>query len=246
MLAATMSALGVGFALGLKHALEADHLAAVAVIVGEKRRGIRGSTSIGLSWGMGHAAALTTVSLAVILLGLRIPGSLALWMEFLVGVALALLGARMLWRCRGGAVLHAHAHDHGPRSHFHPHVHSPGVDPEHASHHALPAPARELAAAAGRAPFLVGLLHGMAGSAALTVILLTTIPATPARVGYLAMFGLGSILGMTMMSVLVGLPFASGRLSGPRPQWVLRILAGSVSLGLGLLFMVVIGPEILL
>lgn len=246
MLGTTLTALALGFVLGLKHALDADHLAAVAVMVGERRQGLRGSTSVGLAWGLGHAAALTAVCLAVIGLGLRLPEHLALWAEFLVGTVLALLGARMLWRCRKGAILHAHAHEHGGKQHFHPHVHPEGVDPGHASHHQLPAPAREMAAVGRRAPFLVGLLHGMAGSAALTVILLTTIPGTAARLGYLVLFGLGSVLGMIMMSALVGLPFASGRWSGTRPQRALRILAGSVSLGLGVLLMAGLVPQILL
>ncbi len=244
MLGTTLSVLGVGFALGLKHALDADHLAAVAVLVGERRGTLRGSSAVGLAWGLGHAAALGAVSLAVVLLYLRIPDSLVLWMEFAVGAVLALLGARMIARFRSGAVLHAHAHDHGERHHFHPHVHAPGVDPAHTSHHVLPGAARALVESRGRAPFLVGVLHGMAGSAALMVLILAAMPGTIARLGYVLLFATGSILGMVLMSVLVGLPFASGRISGVSPHRVLRLAAGSLSLGVGLHLMAGIAPQL--
>ena len=193
---------------------------------------------------LGHAAALTTVSLAVIVLGLRVPDHLVVWMEFLVGVVLALLGARMIWRCRRGAVLHVHSHRHGITNHFHPHVHPAGVDPDHMSHHQLPASSRALIGSAGKVPFLVGLLHGMAGSAALTVVILTAIPGTAARLGYVLLFAIGSVLGMTAMSALVGLPFATGRWSGVGAQRTLRLVAGSLSLGLGLLLMMGLAPDL--
>ncbi len=243
MLGTTLTALGVGFALGMKHALDADHLAAVAVLVGERRGRVAGASAVGIAWGLGHASALTAVSLGVVLLGLRVPGSLALWMEFVVGVVLALLGARMIWRYRSGAVLHAHAHDHGERHHSHPHVHPRGIDHAHTSHHELPGAARAVTESRGRGPFLVGLLHGMAGSAALTVLILAAIPGTFARLGYVVVFGAGSILGMALMSTLVGWPLASGRFTGARPQRLLRLAAGSLSLGMGLHLMAGIAPE---
>jgi high-affinity nickel-transport protein len=180
----------------------------------------------------------------VILLDVRIPASMTLWMEFLVGAVLVLLGARMILRLGRGAVLHAHAHEHGGRRHFHPHVHPAGVDAAHTSHHALPGAALALTSSRGRAPFLVGILHGMAGSAALTVLLLATIPGTLARFGYVLLFATGSILGMVLMSVLVGLPFSSGRLTGAGAQRYLRLAAGGLSLALGLYLMAGIAPEL--
>lgn len=248
MFATTVSVLGLGFALGLKHALDADHLAAVAVIVGEDKPSILSSSKVGVAWGMGHASALTLVSLAVILLDFRVPDTAASWMEFLVGVVLAALGGRMVLQFRRGAVIHAHSHQHGARLHFHPHMHRSGLEADHLSHHQLPAAAQRAVRSAGRgrAPFLVGVLHGMAGSAALTLLILTAIPGTLARLGYVVVFGVGSIFGMLMMSTLIGLPFALGKLSGLGAQRGLRLAAGSLSLGLGLYLMASIGPDLLL
>ncbi len=263
-----LSALGVGFALGLKHALDADHLAAVAAMVGERRGSLFGSSMVGMIWGAGHAAALAGAGLLVVVLGVRIPEGLAAWMEFAVGAALALIGGRLLWMFRRGALLHTHPHAHGEREHFHPHVHVAGADPSRdphdaqdaasepfagpsgprrtsapsfatASHHDLPRAARRLLApaGAGRRPFLVGVLHGMAGSAALMLVVLATISGTAARLAYIALFAAGSVAGMIAMSTLVGLPFTLGGPHDGGTQRGLRLAAGAVSLGLGLALM---------
>lgn len=233
-----LSALGVGFALGLRHALDADHLAAVAVMVGERRRSPLGSSLVGLLWGAGHAAALSIVGLAVVVIGVRIPDRLASWMEAAVGVVLVALGGRLLLRHRAGAVLHAHPHAHGPREHFHPHIHEAGLDLSHDSHHALPPSARAVVEAGpGRRPFLIGILHGMAGSAALMLFVLTSIQGVPARLAYVALFAAGSVLGMAAMSVLVGLPFLIGGPIDGRAQRSLRLAAGSISLALGVIML---------
>jgi high-affinity nickel-transport protein len=233
-----VSALGVGFALGLKHALDADHLAAVAVMVGDRRRSLLAASMVGVIWGAGHAAALTAAGVAVVLLGVRIPADLAAATEFIVGVMLAFLGGRLLRTLGRGAVLHAHPHAHGDREHFHPHVHPRGVEAGHETHHPLPAVsrARPQPAAAGR-PFFVGLLHGMAGSAALMLLILTTIPTDAARLAYVLLFAFGSIAGMACMSALVGLPFALGGPFDGRAQRMLRLAAGTLSFALGLSMM---------
>jgi len=232
----TLSALGIGFVLGLKHALDADHLAAVAAMVSEKKRSVLASSLVGLSWGAGHAASIVLVSIAVILFGLSVPERLALWMEFAVGGILVALGARILLRVRRGAVLHAHPHEHGPRVHFHPHVHPTEEAASHSSHHVLPQPIRKFAEGDGaRAKtFLIGLVHGMAGSAALMLLILTTIQGRVAQLAYVALFTVGTILGMVVMSTLVGLPFAQASGTAVARQRMLRLAAGVVSLGLGL------------
>jgi len=241
-----VSAVGVGFTLGFRHALDADHLAAVAAMVGDRRRTIAGCSHVGLIWGAGHASALLAVSLAVIGFGIRLPDRMAIWMEFAVGATLLFLGARVAWGYGRGAVLHAHPHAHGAREHFHPHVHPVSVEAAHASHHRLPAATRRLMAAHGenRRPFVVGAIHGMAGSAALMLLVMTAIPATGARLLYTALFAAGSIGGMVIMSALVGLPFAlGGRLHG-RSQHGLRLAAGCLSAGFGLFMMWSLAPAL--
>ncbi|MBI3450831.1 MAG: urease accessory protein [Acidobacteria bacterium] len=231
-----LSALGVGFSLGLKHALDADHLAAVATMIGDRRRTVLGASLVGVRWGVGHAVALTAAGLLVVFTGLQIPPGVAATLEGVVGAVLIILGARLLWGFRRGAVLHSHSHAHGGGEHLHPHVHRPGTDAAHATHHGLPAGARLIASRPGSSlrPFLVGLLHGMAGSAALMLFIIATIPTAGARLTYIVVFAIGSTLGMASMSALVGLPFALGGATAGRMQATLRVAAGLVSVGIGL------------
>lgn len=234
-----LTALAIGFALGLKHALDADHLAAVAVIINDvnKRKSSLAATSmVGLAWGAGHASSILIVSLAVVVFGLTLPEGLAYWTEFAVGVVLVGMGLKLLIHYRGGAVMHTHAHTHGKHRHIHPHVHPSETEAAHTSHHLMPAVARQFAAATalGRKPFLIGMLHGLAGSAALMLLVLTTISGTPAQLTYMGLFAAGSILGMMAMSALVGLPLSYAGGSAVRNQRLLRVAAGLLSLLVGI------------
>ena len=239
MLWPTISALGAGFALGLKHALDADHLAAVAAMVSERERSVAASSMVGLAWGAGHAASIVAVSLAMVLFGLSVPERLALWMEFAVGGILAVLGARVILRWRRGAVLHAHPHHHGGHVHFHPHVHPIEEAADHGSHHPLPRPIGSIAGGDGARSrtFLLGLAHGMAGSAALMILILATLQGRATQLAYVALFTAGSAMGMVLMSALVGLPFSRAGKQAVARQRALRLAAGGVSLALGLFMM---------
>jgi high-affinity nickel permease len=241
-----MTALAIGFALGLKHALDADHLAAVAVMVNERKSSLAATSMIGFAWGAGHASSILIVSLAVVVFGMTLPAGLAHWTEFAVGIVLAGMGLRLLIHYRGGAVLHAHTHVHGKREHFHPHVHESEPEAAHSTHHELPAAARKFATASerGRRPFLIGMLHGLAGSAALMILVLTTIQGSLAQLTYMALFAAGSILGMMAMSVLVGLPLSYAKDSGLRHQRLLRVAAGLISFLVGLSVMAAIAPAL--
>jgi len=241
-----VSALGVGFALGLKHALDADHLAAVAAMIGDRRRSILGASLVGVTWGAGHAASLTAVGLAVVTLGVQVAPGFAAAMEFAVGAMLVFLGGRLVWNFRRGAVLHAHTHAHGHGEHFHLHVHPPGGEPDAPIHHALPAGADRIArgVASPLRPFFVGLLHGMAGSGALMLLVLAAMPGATARLAYVLLFALGSIAGMGCMSALAGLPFILGGPLGGRMQRGLRLTAGAISLVIGLGMMWGLSPDL--
>jgi high-affinity nickel-transport protein len=239
-----LAAVSVGFGLGLRHALDADHLAAVAVIVSGRRRSLAGASLVGMSWGAGHAAALSTIGIAVVLMGFHVPARLASLMEAAAGAALVIMGGRLLFSLRRGALLHAHVHVHGGRLHFHPHLHPHEAIQREGGHHALPARFRSPLARARCAdssfsgppmsPFLFGLLHGTAGSAPLMLAILSALPGRGARLAYVALFGLGSIAGMTCVSALVGIPFRFGGPLEERTRAGLRLAAGGISVALGL------------
>ncbi len=223
----TTSALAFGFVIGLKHAMEADHLAAVSTIVSEQKSLVSASLVGGL-WGVGHTISLLVAGLAVILFHIEIGTRMEMALEFGVALMLIALGVNAIRKLRRGSRIHFHAHRHGERVHFHPHVHdgSPDVDPD--THHG---------SMLGTRPLLVGMMHGLAGSAALMLLVLSTIKSPLVGLAYIVVFGLGSIGGMMAMSVLVGLPLRFTARRFARVNLMLRGLAGLASLSFGV-FMV--------
>ncbi len=233
-----LALLGLGLVFGLKHATEVDHIVAVTTIVSEHRKLSRAAL-VGAVWGLGHTAALIVVGAVVLVSRVAIPPRAASWLEF--GVALMIVGLgisacvrALRQRADAHAVMHLHQHAHGaapPHTHLHFH--------EQETAHTVPfvaaaAPHSHIVARAGIKPFIVGAVHGLAGSAVLTVLVLTQIESTALGLLYLAVFGLGSIAGMLLMSGLVGLPFVltARRLSGTHHS--LQALAGSLSIAFGL------------
>ncbi len=211
-----LNLLGLGFLLGLEHALDADHVVAVSTIVSESRS-LRRSSLIGALWGMGHTTTLLIAGGILLALRLTIPTRLAQGFELLVGVVLIVLGVRVLILARREG-LHLHLHRHGPEDppHVHLHGHREGEGHEHL-----------------HVPFLVGLVHGLAGSAALMLLILTTVDSLAVGIVYILIFGLGSILGMFLLSTLIGLPFLlAGRIRAL--QQGVRWVAGGISIVLGL------------
>ena len=194
-----LSTLGLGFFLGIKHAFDADHIIAVSTLTTE-RKGFWNSSLIGMVWGVGHTSSLLVVGLLVVLLGLQIPESVSQWMEFSVALMLIVLGVNTLWKLHRGAVLHAHDHEHGQHRHRHPHLHEHGLE-EHTlpNHHPVKL---------GTKPFIVGVVHGLAGSAALMLLILTTISSKLLALIYIAVFGCGSLGGMFVMTAAMSVPFS--------------------------------------
>jgi hypothetical protein len=225
MLSSMTATLGLGFVLGLKHALDADHLVAIATLASE-RRGLLGSARTGAAWGLGHTTSLFLAGAVVIGMRLTIPPRVAQGMEFLVAVMLVALGARILWPWARERWVHVHLHRHGGLPHAHLHSHAMHRAGRAHAHGGQPL---------GR-PFLVGLAHGMAGTAALVLLVLSTIPSAALGMVSIALFGLGSIGGMVIMSCGIGLPFvlAAQRMRGL--QGGLRVAAGAVSTAFGLYF----------
>ncbi len=219
-----LSILGAGLVFGLKHALDADHLAAVWTIVGA-RKSVFSSSLVGAAWGIGHTLALGVAAVVVMVLHVEISARTQLGLELVVALMLIGLGGNALWKIGRGARLHLHRHQHGGHAHLHPHVHDGSPEPATHTHHGLGFSTR---------PLLIGIVHGLAGSAALMLLVLSTIPSPRLGLAYVAAFGVGSIGGMMGMSVLLALPlhFTPDRFG--RVHVTVRAMAALVSLGLGL------------
>jgi cytochrome c biogenesis protein CcdA len=209
--------LGLGFLLGMQHALEADHIAAVSSIAA-RRSDVGDIVRHGLTWGLGHTLTLFVFAGAALLLGHTIPTALARPLETAVGIMLVGLGAHLLWRLwRDRVHFHRHRH-HDGRVHLHVHSHAgdiaPHADSAHRHEHGF-----------RWRTLLVGLMHGMAGSAALLVLAVSQASSPAAGLGYVALFGIGSMLGMGALSVAIAVPIA---VSARWLTWANRSLQGAV------------------
>jgi len=217
--------LASGFIWGLHHALDPDHLVAVSTIVSE-HKSVSRSSLVGTFWGVGHTSSLLFISLIVLLLRASIPQNIARWMEAPVALMLVVLGLTTIIRAvrERGLRIHTHTHAHDESSpHTHLHIH---LEEEHVHQHRF--------FKIGKRPFVVGMVHGVAGSAALTLLVLSTIPSVALGLLYIGVFGIGSIGGMLLMSALIGLPFA---LTARRYAFLnggIRLVAGAFSILYGL------------
>jgi hypothetical protein len=216
------TALGLGLLLGLRHAMDGDHVAAVSTLVSQ-HRSIARACLLGAVWGAGHTVALLAAGVAVIAFKLTISQEVEQGLETAVAFVLILLGGHVLLKTIGAVALHGHQHTHDGWSHRHLHVHLGPTDSGHL----------HLVRLGGR-PFLVGLLHGLAGSAALMLVVLATIPSPAGGLVYILVFGVGSTAGMLILSGVIGIPFALAARRSPRLQAVVQALAGATSLALGL------------
>jgi hypothetical protein len=192
--------LGLGFLLGMQHALEADHIAAVSSIAA-RRTEVGDIVKHGLTWGLGHTLTLFAFAGAAILLGHAIPERLAQPMETAVGIMLVGLGAHVLWRLWRDRV-HFHSHGHGDGTvHIHAHSHFNETVPHARAVH-------EHAHGFRWRTLLVGLMHGMAGSAALLLLTVSKASSPAVGLGYVALFGIGSMIGMGALSTVIAVPLA--------------------------------------
>jgi hypothetical protein len=192
--------LGLGFLLGMQHALEVDHIAAVSSIAA-RRTHIGDIVKHGLTWGLGHTLTLFAFAGAAILLGHAIPEHFARPIETAVGIMLVGLGAHVLWRLWRDRV-HFHKHGHGDGTvHIHAHSHAHETVPHAGAVHAHAHGFRWRT-------LLVGLMHGMAGSAALLVLTVSQARTPAIGLAYVALFGIGSMIGMGALSTLIAVPLA--------------------------------------
>ena len=205
----------LGSLLGMRHALEPDHLAAVSTLVtahGDERSGYKAAL-LGACWGLGHTTSLVAVGAALVVLRAEMPTYASDLFELFVALMLVGLGLRAMYlAARQGPAGPAHVHHHGHRVHVHP---------------GAPAHIHIGTWTLARRPLLVGAVHGLAGSGALTALVLATLPTTAARLSYMVLFGLGSTLGMAALSGLLGWPLARAG----KHQAVARGLSFAVGLG---------------
>lgn len=217
----------LGLLFGMQHAMEADHLAAVASMTAgcrSKRHIIRH----GAVWGLGHMATLSAFAGTVLLSQRAVSPALAEGLEVAVGVMLILLGSNVLYRLiRERVHIHVHRHADG-KAHLHAHSHAGESRPHrqvpHDHAHPPGFPFRSL---------LVGMMHGLAGSAALVVLAATALPSPLEGLGYVLLFGLGSVLGMAVLSAVISVPlsFTANHLTWAHRS--IRGATGMVSIVLG-------------
>jgi sulfite exporter TauE/SafE len=250
-LGTTFSLLAVGFFLGMRHATDADHVIAISTIV-SRQRSMRSAAMIGALWGLGHTLTVTLVGGAIILFTITIPPRIGLAMEFAVGVMLVLLGFLNLtglnqWirdNVAPGSPIHGHTHAHGDYAHSHVHGHEQGAH----GHNEEQTPQAWLDRKLGEVgwyqmarPLVVGIVHGLAGSAAVALLVLTAIENPWWGMLYLFLFGVGTVAGMMLITVAIAAPFAYSMGRFPRFNAYLRVASGLLSLGFGLFLIYYIG-----
>lgn len=216
--------LGLGFVLGLRHALDTDHIAAVSTILA-RRPSMRASGIIGFSWGLGHTLILLLVGAVVLALRVEIPEFLARTAEFGVGVMLFVLGSVLAFKLSKER-WHFHQHEHDGEQHLHLHSHHLNADHRH------PHWLRD-----SIQPLCIGMIHGLAGSAALLLVVLATAKSMTAGMLYIAVFGVGSILGMMLIGLAISVPVLWSLSVGRQVFFAVQGLASLSSIGLGIAIM---------
>lgn len=248
----TLTLLAVGFFLGMRHATDADHVVAISTIV-SCQRSMRGAVLIGGLWGIGHSITVAIVGGAIILFSVALSPRTGLAMEFAVGVMLVVLGIFNLAGFRlwikdnvapGTHQFHAHTHAHGDYAHSHVHGHAKA---DH-GHRDDQTPQARLDRIFGGIelyqmlrPLVVGVVHGLAGSAAVALLVLAALDDPYWGLAYLFLFGVGTIAGMMLITLAIAAPFAYTAIRFPRFNTWLRVASGGLSLGLGLALMYHIG-----
>ena len=237
-----LALLGLGLVFGLKHATEVDHVVAVTTLVSEHRSLWR-SVVVGGLWGAGHTASIVIVGVLVLVFRVTIPLPVTKWLEFGVALMIVSLGVLAMTRVlRRRSDVHLHRHTHDGESHVHVHFHEHGTEHPSTPHSVSPTHSHAISKV-GLKPLLVGAMHGLAGSAALTLLVLTQIQSVWLALLYLAVFGIGSTVGMMLMSGLIGLPFTFSDRRLNRVNYGLQTVAGSLSIMFGLWYAFQIGTR---
>lgn len=235
--------------LGVRHAFDPDHLVAVTTIVSNYKNPFRAGW-VGISWGLGHTLSLFLAGILLLVLHVQVTGTVAPVLEFIVGAMLVILGIQTLLSFKRRKIhLHVHTHDGAEHKHFHVHEETPGhahmhfnnkeplgkklaediIPGEHRSTDIRKPPFRLKS-------FIVGTVHGLAGSAALMLLVLAEVASTWTGIIYILLFGLGTAVSMGIISMFISLPFSiSGKI--PALNRAIQMGAGLLSIGFGLVWM---------
>ena len=253
LMTSLLAILALGFMLGMRHATDPDHVVAVTTIVAGHRN-VRSAALIGAAWGVGHTLTILLVGSGIILFKWVIPPRLGLGMELAVAIMLIVLGVAnlagtMRWIRRQRrelkqAHVHSHVHGHGDYVHTHPHGHQPETHPHPDDATPLARTDQRLAGVSAyrlTRPLVVGIVHGLAGSAAVALLVLAAIQTPLRSVLYLLIFGLGTIAGMMLITAAISIPFVLGGGQFLRLQRSLRVASGLISLAFGLVVAYQIG-----
>jgi ABC-type nickel/cobalt efflux system permease component RcnA len=238
-----LSIIAIGFFLGMRHATDPDHVIAVTTIV-SRQRNVGRAALVGVFWGLGHTLTIFAVGSAIILFNLVIPTRVGLSMELSVGIMLIVLGiwnvVSFLRAVPGAATpaVHSHAHDHDGHVHIHEHAHA--ADPHaHPHQHAQLAALDQRFGNAGSyqllRPLLVGIVHGLAGSAAVALLILASIQNSRWAIAYLLVFGVGTIAGMMLITMSLASTFHFVGNKFERFSQRLAMASGLISVAFGLL-----------
>jgi len=214
MITDTIIMLGLGFLLGVEHAFEPDHIVAISSLI-SKEKNLKKTTILGAIWGVGHTTTLFLAGIIILTLKITIPETIALSLEFLVGLVIIFLGFYVI-RDIIEKNKHIHKHTHNGRTHTHIHSHK-GTD-QHTHYHQS---------------FSVGLIHGLAGSAALMLLILSTFNSLIIGIIYILLFGIGSMVGMAIVGGLISIPFIYSSKKSRSINTVIQYGTGMISIGFG-------------
>ena len=230
-----LAALLLGFMLGLKHATDADHVVAISAIASEYKNVWKGIW-VGGSWGIGHTTPLLILGIAILVFKetvLEIYEGVSPILEFGVGIMLVVLGIQVYWTIRKGR-LHLHSHNHDGSSHIHIHAtHEPSANPNVEKSHGFFNPGKPFFRLKS---YVTGMIHGFAGSAAIMLLMLPTISSPLVGIGYLLLFGAGTILSKSIITMILGIPFALSN-GYQKLNILISSIAGIVSIIFGLVLM---------
>jgi ABC-type nickel/cobalt efflux system permease component RcnA len=188
------SILGLGFILGIKHAIEPDHVIAVSTIASQSKK-LWHTSLAGVFWGIGHTATLFLVGIILIFMKGEIPVKWAMSLEFLVGIMLVYLGITTIFSFKN---IHVHEHKHDGDEHKHVHTHESSGKHEHKHQHKNDTYLKSI---------LIGLVHGLAGSGAMVLLTMSTVKSVGEAAIYILIFGAGTVIGMLFFTTIIGIPF---------------------------------------
>ena len=222
-----VSVLALGFILGIKHAIEPDHVIAVSTIASQSKKLWHASLA-GVFWGIGHTLTLFITGVILILMKGQIPDKWAMSLEFLVGIMLVFLGIKTIISFKN---IHIHHHQHDGDDHKHVHSHENSGQHHHKHNHRN---------ASYLQSTLIGLVHGLAGSGAMVLLTMSTVESIKEAAIYILIFGAGTVIGMLFFTTIIGIPFvlSNKRKTISRP---LGIITGVISTVFGLYYMYNLG-----